>query len=340
MKKVFYLFFLILSAFLIYFYGKGIFENQIHKPYGEKGEIILEIKSGTGLKEAARLLKKEGVIREEILFLAGHYIYFKNKTIKAGEYKFELPLSLYQVLEKIIHGDIYLRSVTIPEGSSIKDIAEILGDSGLVNKDEFLEKCKSNKLVNEFNRDALDLEGFLFPDTYFLPKGITSEKIIEIMFNRFKERVGIYKEKAEKMGFNFYEIIILASLIEKETAVPHERPLVSSVFHNRLKKGIPLQCDPTVIYAMKKEDAFHPPLKGEDLLFPSPYNTYIHRGLPPGPICSPGISSIESALNPAKTEYLYFVSNGDGTHTFSSDLTSHNRAVGNYKRKLRESNIN
>lgn len=337
MKKLIISIFLIFLSPSLYFVGKRFIETQILKPYGEEGKFsIVEIKSGMGLKDSASLLYRKGVIKKRILFLAGHALFFKGKTIKAGEYKFDFPISTYEVLQKIIDGKIFLHSVTIPEGSSIEEIAQILEKDGLIRSDDFIKACKETSFVSEITGEADDLEGFLFPDTYFLPKGIGPEKVVEIMVGRFKEKVGRYIKNAETKGLNFYKILILASLIEKETGIPSERFLVSSVFHNRLKKGMLLQCDPTVIYALKREGIFQYPLKKEFLSFPSPYNTYLHKGLPPGPICNPGLASIESAINPAKTDFLYFVSNADGTHTFSSDLPSHNRAVRNYISKIRE----
>ncbi len=337
MKKVFFALLIIFLLFSLYICGKKYIENQILRLYGEKGIFaFVEIKQGMGLKDSAYLLKKKGVIKNRIFFLLGHKIYFKGKTIKAGEYKFEFPLSLYEVLRKITNGEIYLHKITIPEGSTIDDIATILEDEGVLAGDEFIKACKRTDLVFQISEEAENLEGFLFPDTYFFPKGMNPGEVAEIMVDRFKEKVRSYIKMAEKSGLNFYKVLILSSLIEKETGVPAEKPLVSSVFHNRLKRGMLLQCDPTVIYAMKKEGIYQYPLKKEDLSFLSPYNTYIHKGLPPGPICNPGIDSINSALNPAKTDYLYFVSNGDGTHTFTSDLSSHNRAVRNYIKKTRE----
>ncbi len=337
MKKVFFVILIIFLFFSLYFFGKKYIENQVSRPYGEKGKIVfVEIKQGMGLKDTAYLLKEKEVIKKRIFFLLGHRIFFKGKTVKAGEYKFEFPISLYEVLRKITSGEIYLHKITIPEGSTIDDIAKILESEGILNGDEFIKVCERTDKIFEIAKEAKSLEGFLFPDTYFIPKGMNPKKVAEIMVERFKERVGSYIKKAEKYGLNFYKVLILASLIEKETGIPSERPLVSSVFHNRLKRGMLLQCDPTVIYALKREGIYQYPLKKEDLSFPSPYNTYIHKGLPPGPICNPGIDSIDSALNPAKTGYLYFVSNGDGTHTFTSDLSSHNRAVRNYVRKIRE----
>ncbi len=337
MKKLLFALVAISLMLLLYFLGKKLIENQIIKPYGERGRFALvEIKPGMGVKESALLLQKKDLIKSRILFLLGHKIYFKGETIKAGEYKFDFPVSTYQVLEKITSGKIYLHQITIPEGSSIYEIAKILEEENLIRSEDFIRACDNISLISQVSKEAPNLEGFLFPDTYLFPKGITPEKIILAMVKRFKEKAGKYMEIAEKKGLNFYQVLILASLIEKETGIPEERPLVSSVFYNRLKRGMLLQCDPTVIYALKKEEIFQYPLKKEDLSFPSPYNTYIHKGLPPGPICNPGVASIESALNPAKTDYLYFVSNGDRTHTFTSDLNSHNRAVRNYIKKIRE----
>jgi UPF0755 protein len=336
-KKIIFFLIAILIIASLYFVGKEYIEIQIFKPYGIKGEsVLVEIKPGMKVRDLASFLQKKKIVRGRILFLLGYNMFFKGKTIKAGEYKFELPISLFDVLKKITKGEIYLHEITIPEGSTIDDIGKILEREGILKADDFVRASKNVELVSHFTDKANDLEGFLFPDTYFVPKGIPPEKILKIMVNRFKEKVGGYLDKV-KEGLDFYSVLILASLIEKETGVDSEKPLVSSVFYNRLKRGMPLQCDPTVIYALKKEGKYQNILRKEELSFPSPYNTYLHKGLPPGPICNPGIASIESAINPARTDYLYFVSNGDGTHTFSSDLNSHNRAVRNYIRKIRES---
>lgn len=337
MKKVFLILFLIILFLFLYYSGKKYVKAQIFSPKGEKGRYVFaEIKPGMGLKDSALLLQKKGIIKSRTFFLLGYKIFFKGKTIKAGEYRFEFPISIHEVLRKITQGEIYLHPITIPEGSTIEDIADILENEGILKGNDFKKTCERTEIISTIDREAQNLEGFLFPDTYFLPKGIKPERVVEIMVSRFKEKVDKYVKMAEKKGLNFYRILILASLIEKETGVPSEKPLVSSVFHNRLKRGMLLQCDPTVIYALKKEGIYQYPLKKEDLSFPSPYNTYIHKGLPPGPICNPGIDSIDSALNPAKTDFLYFVSNGDGTHTFSSDLPSHNRAVRNYRKQILE----
>ncbi|MCP2604312.1 endolytic transglycosylase MltG [Candidatus Aminicenantes bacterium AC-708-M15] len=202
-----------------------------------------------------------------------------------------------------------------------------------IPKEKFIEASKRTSLIREFDKEAEDLEGYLYPETYHFPKGIDVNKIIETMVSQFKR---IFKDewrkRASELGMSIREIVILASLIEKETSVPEEKPLISAVFHNRLKKGMKLECDPTIIYALKKEGKYENKIRTRDKKFDSPYNTYVYYGLPPGPICNPGKESLKAALFPASVKYLYFVSKNDGTHYFSLSLKEHNRAVRKYQK--------
>ncbi|MEW6455668.1 MAG: endolytic transglycosylase MltG [Acidobacteriota bacterium] len=303
-------------------------------PYGERGkEILIEIEKGKGLREIAGKFEENKLIRNSYEFILAYKLFFLRKTIKAGEYKFILPQSLRNVLEKVIRGEVFLRTITVREGMNVYEVSENLRSNMILkNKEEFIKETENPSYINDLVENALNLEGFLYPDTYLFPKNESPEKVVSTMTERFKS---IFNEdlrsRAQEIKMSIKDIIILASLIEKETSLKYEKPLISSVFHKRLKIGIPLQCDPTVIYAYRKKGILKEILSRDDLKINSPYNTYIHRGLPPTPICSPGKDSIEAALYPANTNFLYFVSKGDGSHYFSKNISEHNKAVKKFR---------
>ena len=322
---------LIILFFTVWFY------IEYYLPYkGETESKVIEIERGVHVKAIAKKLEREKIIKNSTAFLIGYKIFFKNKSLKAGEYLFYFPVSCHQVLSKLIKGEILLHLITIPEGLTIEEIAEIYKEKLGISKEEFLKATKSTNLIKEIDKKARDLEGYLFPETYHFPKGISADKIVETMILQFKK---IFDEKWRKraldLGMNVREIVILASLIEKETSVPEEKPLISAVFHNRLKKGMKLECDPTIIYALKREGKYENRIRTRDKKFDSPYNTYLYYGLPPGPICNPGRESLKAALFPAPVKYLYFVSKNDGTHYFSFSLREHNRAVQKYQKSIK-----
>lgn len=296
---------------------------------------IIFIKKGTSLKKISSLLEKEGIVRNGDFFTLMTIILGKKSKIKAGEYELKTGLFPWQVLETFLKGQVKQHLITIPEGYTIGQIAKLLGELNIVDQNEFLKKAHSETLISSLdlsNLAASSLEGFLFPDTYHFIKGMEPEEVIRIMVNQFKK---VFYDELKKVKDNLKiserEIIILASIIEKETPLTEEKPLISAVFYNRLRKNIPLQSDPTVIYGIKN---FNGNLTKEDLIRPSPYNTYIKTGLPPTPICNPGRESIRAALLPADVPYLYFVSRNDGSHYFSSNLEEHNKAVLKYQKFL------
>ena len=289
---------------------------------------IFEVEPGMTLKRVAQKLSSQKLIRSASAFQAIGLIQNKQKLIMVGEYHISPSMLPVEILQRITSGKTVLYPVTIPEGYRITEIANLLEEKGLANKHVFLKQSKNLKLIEGVPADSL--EGYLFPETYNFSKSTSEATIIKKMVDTFKERTWKkkYRDRAIELGFSFHEIITLASLIEKETGKDSERKQISSVFHNRLKKNMRLQTDPTVIYAMANFDGN---IRKHDLNIDSPYNTYRHKGLPPGPIANPGLKSIVSALYPANTSNLYFVSRQDGSHQFSATLSEHNRAVQKYQ---------
>ncbi|MBI3781169.1 MAG: endolytic transglycosylase MltG, partial [candidate division NC10 bacterium] len=251
------------------------------------------------------------------------------RRLLAGEYEFAPRLSLLEIVRRLEQGRGLVHQVTIPEGFAAQQIARLLAERGLVNWDRFMALLQDRQTVEQYGLGGESLEGYLFPDTYRLIKGLSEEVIVHRMVRRFQEMLGPEEHtRAEKLGMSVHEIVTLASLIEREAQVPEERPLVSAVFYNRLRRGIPLQSDPTVLYGLSR---FSGRLTKANLQAPSPYNTYLKQGLPPGPIANPGRASIMAALHPASSRYLYFVSKNDGTHAFSTTLQEHGAMVRRYQ---------
>jgi len=293
---------------------------------------VLDIPKGSGLKNISSMLEKAGVIKSKYLFVG--YVMSKGwqQKLKAGEYLFEEGSTLSLIAQKIAKGDVVLHKVTVPEGLTIKEIAVLLDEGGVLDGQDFLQETMNNKeLLSELpGRPLTGLEGYLFPDTYTYTKGVTAREFIEMMIGRFNEVYSSLKRDREEVNLTDNEIVTLASIIEEETGSAPERPLVSAVFHNRLKLGMRLESDPTVIYGIGED--FDGNLTKNDLRTKTSYNTYIVSGLPPGPISNPGKDSILAALKPADVSYIYFVSRGDGTHYFSSNYKDHQRAVIKYQR--------
>ena len=307
----------------------GLFYFQASRPVSNNTQLqTFEIKPGMTLNKVAKKLSREGLIRSSSAFQAIALLQEKQKLIMIGEYNVSPSMLPTEILQRITSGKTILHPVTIPEGYRIIEIGDILVKNGLADKEKFLEQTKNTRLLKEIAADSL--EGYLFPETYHFGKFTNERTIVKKMVDTFKERTlkQEFLNRAKEMGFSFHEIITLASLIENETGKDSERKQISSVFHNRLKKNMLLQTDPTVIYAIENFDGN---IKKRDLKIDSPYNTYRYKGLPPGPISSPGLKSIIAALYPANTSNLYFVSRQDGSHQFSSTLNQHNEAVQKYQ---------
>ncbi|MCH7649881.1 MAG: endolytic transglycosylase MltG [Nitrospinae bacterium] len=295
----------------------------------QDGQVV-EIKPGMTLKQVAHLLADKELLSEPSTFMLYTYLQGEQNHIQAGEYRFSPSMPPRDILEALTSGMAVLYTVTIPEGYRITDIAGLLEAKGLVDKPAFIEATRNRELLESLHIPSGSLEGYLYPETYKFSKAGGARRIIQTLLDTFKERV-LQPERvqqAEAMQFTFHEIVTLASLIEKETGLGKERKLISSVFHNRLAKKMRLQTDPTVIYAMVNFDGN---IRKKDLSIDSPYNTYKHFGLPPGPIASPGLESIQAALDPEETDFLYFVSRKDGSHQFSTNYKDHVRAVQKYQ---------
>ena len=311
----------------------GFFYHQATVSVGENTQtIILSIPPGATLKKISKDLKGLSLIRNASAFRLLANIRQKQTHIQVGEYELNQSMLPMDILKAITSGKTVLHPITIPEGYRISEIAELLTKTISINKEIFIKESRNKDLLDKLNIPSRSLEGYLFPETYHFSKHTTEKKIIQTMLNTFQQRMKTknIQNQIQSSDLSLHEIITLASLIEKETGMNGERKHISSVFHNRLKRKMRLQTDPTIIYAIKNFDGN---IRKKDLAIDSPYNTYRYKGLPPGPIASPGIKSIVAALNPIRTNHLYFVSKKDGSHQFSSSLKEHNRAVQKYQIK-------
>ncbi|WP_340695985.1 endolytic transglycosylase MltG [Hydrogenobacter thermophilus] len=289
----------------------------------------VEIPYGMSSTDIAMYLYKEGVIRNPLSFLGIHMV--KKGKLEAGEYEFDGLIFPWDVYRKIHYGLRKVYKITVPEGSDIYDIANILEMHSICKAKDFLEYALSPKTAERYGLNTFSMEGFLFPDTYFFSKNTHPLTVISVMYRNFLKKTESLREELKKSGMSLEEWVTIASLIEKETALKEEKPLISAVIRNRLKKGMRLQIDPTVIYAMKRKGIWDGKLLSKDLEIDDPYNTYLYFGLPPSPICNPGMDSLEYALYPAKVNYLYFVANGNGGHRFSSTYLEHLANVRAYR---------
>ncbi len=320
--------------------GAGIVAwRAARRPYrGFQGERVIEIAPHTPTIAIARTLARNGVLRERwpFLLLAG-LGRMRGDRLMAGEYRFEGPVSPLDVFRKIAHGLIYLHKVVIPEGSDRFDMARIYQRKLGIDPQAFLKATRDTALIRDLDPQAPTLEGYLFPDTYRFPRGVSAMTVVKTMVMRFRE---VLKERfGNEMSHSkipLHEAVTIASLVEKEADAPAEQPQIAEVFERRLKLGMPLGSDPTVIYAERLQGRFilDSQIRKSDLEDPSPYNTYANPGLPPGPICSPGASSLEAVWHPASGDYLYFVSRVQGGHMFARTLAGHLRNVARYRREL------
>jgi len=301
---------------------------------GQPQKKIITIKRGQSFAVTTQYLHQEGLIKSPFRFRLLARIKGADKRIQAGEYLLSSDLSPNKIMETMVVGKVRLYKFTIPEGYNLKQIAAIISAAGFVTQEEFLKAATDPVFVRQMNIPAETFEGYLFPDTYYFPKGASTPDLITAMVERLHSLFSDpWKERTAENGHSIHEVLTLASIIEKETGAPFERPLISSVFHNRLRKGMRLETDPTVIYGLKD---FNGNLTRKDLRTPTPYNTYKIKGLPPGPIASPGLAAIEAALYPAETDYLFFVSKKDSTHHFSTNFKDHERAIRKYQLRRRK----
>lgn len=308
--------------------------NELAAPYRGylEPERFVLIDKGSSVQEIARTLEQSGVIKSALLFRT-YTRSMGEPILQAGEYRFAVPMTIPEVVRRLRIGDVHQIKVTIPEGSDLVQVALLLCRSGLGSLSGFFGAVRETGLIADLDPQARDLEGYLMPDTYLLSHGVSDRQIVETMVENARKFWSPDRlARAKELGMNVRELVTLASLIEKETGQAEERPLVSAVFHNRLRIGMNLMCDPTVIYGVRLMKEYDGVINQSDLALDSPYNTYRYPGLPPGPITNPGRASLEAALHPADVDYLYFVSRNDGTHVFSSSYRSHESAVRRYQR--------
>lgn len=303
-------------------------------PAGDNPAImIFTIERGQDFGTTTRALNESGLINNPFKYRILARLKGYDKRVQAGEYVLSASLSPIEILDKLVSGKVRLHRVTIPEGHNLKQIAALVEEAGFVNRDIFYNAANNSELLRRLDIEAKTFEGYLFPDTYSFPRTASAEEIITAMVQRQRQVfLPEWHAQAEKIGLSTHQVLTLASIIEKETGAAHERPLISSVFHNRLKKGMRLETDPTVIYGLKD---FNGNLTRKHLRTKTPYNTYKIKGLPPGPIASPGAEAIKAALFPAETNYLFFVSKKDTTHHFSANFKDHERAVRKYQLRRR-----
>ncbi len=308
-------------------------------PVTPKQETFVLLRPGWTTRHIATELRNAGMIRSTNAFLFWHYV-VRPKSLKAGEYKFDRAASAIDIHRRLATGDIYKHEVVIPEGFNIFDIAGAIEAAGLGSRDDFLKAARANtSLISDIDPDAQSLEGYLFPDTYEFTRTQTMGDMAATMVRRFKQEAreigltNIVNSEATN-ALNIHRIVTMASIVEKETAAPEERPIVASVYYNRLSKKMAFGADPTVIYAALLDGRYRGTIYASDLAYDSRYNTYKYAGLPPGPIANPGRASLEAALHPADTQYLFFVSDNNGHHRFARSADEHNHNVALYRRAV------
>jgi len=282
-------------------------------------EQFVDIPSGLGTRAIGERLVAAGVVRDAVTFRAALWTVGETTRLKAGEYRFADPMTSLGVIDKLRRGEVFVVPITFPEGLTVAEMSKIFESKRFGPAQAFVDA-------------GLPLEGYLFPDTYKLSRHTGAPNLVRLMNEAFERALTPdMRAAAEERGFSVRDLVTLASIVEKETGNPSERPLVASVYENRLRIGMALQCDPTVIYALALAGRYDGKLGRDDLIIDSPYNTYRYPGLPPGPIASPGLASLEAVLHPADSQFLYFVSRNDGTHVFSKTLAEHNKNVRRYQ---------
>jgi len=304
--------------------------RSLEQPYRgfTEPELFVEIPTGSSTTSMARRLAEAGVVPNATAFEAAVWLRKAGRRLQAGEYRFDRPATPMEVVDRLARGDVYLRSITFREGLTIRQMAQLFEEKGFGPADTFVAAASNADRIRQLDPQAGDLEGYLFPNTYALPRRATADTLVERMVGAFEKTASTaLRERAATRGLSLRQLVTLASIVEKETGLAEERPLVAAVYSNRLKVGMGLQCDPTVIYALERAGRYDGNLRRTDLTFDSPYNTYRYAGLPPGPIAAPGRASLEAAANPADVPYLYFVSRNDGSHAFAATLEEHNRNV-------------
>lgn len=332
MKRLF-LVIVVLAVFAALGVGVVLYQrtSEPFKGY-EAAEQFVTIEPGSGTRTIGQRLIQAGVIRDEATLRAALWRSGRARALQAGEFRFDRPMTPAEVIDKIASGDVYNRRITFPEGLNIQEMARLYEQQGFGKAAAFVEAARDPGAIRSFDPAATDLEGYLFPETYSMPRDTTAAKLVGLMVGRFKQLfTAEMQQAAQALELTPREVVTLAALVEKETAQPSERPIVAAVYLNRLKIGMAMQADPTVIYALQRAGRYNGNIRRDDLSFDSPYNTYRYPGLPPGPIASPGLASLQAAVSPAKVDYLYFVSRNDGSHVFARTLVEHNENVRQYQ---------
>ncbi len=315
-------------------FGFWVF-SELRSPYIaiQGPEVFVDVPRGSTSASIARQLSEAGVIRSRMPFML--YLRWSNlaRRLKAGEYRFAAPATPVEVAQRIASGDVFYITVVVPEGLTARDTVELIAKSGVGKLEELRAELGRKNAIQDLAPRADSLEGFLFPATYRFTRKASAQEIVHAMLSEFRTRyASLTAHTPPPAGWDVERIVTLASIVEKEVKAPSERPPVASVMVNRLKANMPLGCDATVIYALKIGEGFDGNLHKSDLSMESPYNTYVHLGLPPGPIACPGEASLQAALKPAQSDYFYYVSRNDGTHQFSTDYRSHELAVQRYQK--------
>ena len=314
--------------------GLWIASKDLRAPYKgyAEAEQFVTIQPGSGAQEIGTRLADVHVIEDARLFRFALWWTGQGRRLQAGEYRFDRPMTPFEVIEKLARGDVYTRQITFPEGLTIDAMSKLFESHGFGASRDFLEAARGVSAIADLDPAATDLEGYLFPETYSLPRSASASRLVALMVARFREVCDeAMRARAREQGLTVRQVVTLASLVEKETAVGDERPMVAAVYRNRLRIGMPMQADPTVIYALERAHRYDGNIRRDDLDFASPYNTYRNPGLPPGPIAAPGKASLDAALAPAAIKALYFVSRNDGSHVFADTLTQHNANVQRYQ---------
>jgi UPF0755 protein len=304
--------------------------NRVYQSYkGYNGaDVFVDVAPGAGPVTIGARLVDAGVVQDAVTFRAALWLSGRSRDLKAGEYRFTEPMTPLEVIDKIARGDVYRRLITFREGLTIPEMAKLFEDSGFGSAADFVAAAKDPQAIRDLDPSAPDLEGYLFPETYTLPRDTPAKDVVAQMTALFKKTfTPEMREATSARGLSVREAVTVASLVEKETAVDAERPLVAAVYLNRLRVGMPMQADPTVIFALQRAGRYDGNIRREDLQFDSPYNTYRYPGLPPGPIAAPGRAALAAVAQPAAVDYLYFVSRNDGSHVFARTLDEHNRNV-------------
>ncbi len=324
---------LLLPVLLLLCAAAAISYNLLMAPLAPPQPVRYQVAKGASLSQVADALEARGVLKSALSLKLLARLNHQGGQIHTGTYRFEDAASPEQILARLTRGDVEKVSITIPEGFTLEQIVQRFAEAGYADAEQMRQLARSSDFAKTLKIEASSLEGYLFPETYLFTPGVGEPELLQMMVAQLRSNLSPeLRQRAKGLKLSLHQLVTLASIIEKETGLVEEMPLISAVFHNRLRKGIPLQTDPTVIYGIENFDGN---LTRKHLQTPTPYNTYLLRGLPPGPIASPGLAALLAAAQPAESKYLYFVARGDGSHQFSRTLKDHNLAVRQYQLRRR-----